>query len=319
MRLLAAALLLPPAGSWLAGAPLAASEKLSSKPAELGPVKAWVEVEPARPRLSDEPQLTLVIDAAEGVKVERPRFGERFAGFRVRDFREPLPRFENGRRIVTQVYRLEPMSSGPHLILPIPITFTDAREGGDGKAHQLETEPLTVEVTSLVEGAPSLRDLAPAEGPVELPRPAARWPLYALGGATLLAAAIAAAVALRRRRRPQRPPTPLELAERELAQLQGANPFGRVDLKGFYVELTLVVRRLVERTTGVRAPEQTTREFLRAIQGHPAFDEARRERLRAFLESADLVKFAAHEPGPDAVEASVARAREFLRLFGAGP
>jgi hypothetical protein len=69
----------------------------------------------------------------------------------------------------------------------------------------------------------------------------------------------------------------------------------------------------------VRAPEQTTREFLRAIQGHPSFDETRRERLRAFLESADLVKFAGHEPETAAIEASVARAREFLALGAVAP
>ena len=65
----------------------------------------------------------------------------------------------------------------------------------------------------------------------------------------------------------------------------------------------------------MHAPEQTTPEFLRAIQGHPAFDQLRRERLGAFLESADLVKFAGHQPDRAAVATSIERAREFIRLF----
>lgn len=298
---------------------LLAADKLTSKVAELGPVRAWIEIEPARPRLSDEPKLTVVIDAADGVKVEKPKFGAVLADFRVRDFHEPLPKIEGGRQRVTQEYKLEPMSSGAHVILPIPIAFTDARpaeQGGDGKSHTLTIESLTVDVTSLADGhAPSLRDLAPAHGPVELPTPLPAWMKWALGGVGVVVVGAAVVALLRRRSRPQRPLTPLELAERELAELLRRNPLGRADLKGFYVELTGVVRRHVERTTGVRAPEQTTREFLRAIQGHPSFDDARRERLRAFLEAADLVKFAGHTPEVAAIEASLERTREFLRLF----
>ena len=33
----------------------------------------------------------------------------------------------------------------------------------------------------------------------------------------------------------------------------------------YYMELTAVVRRYIERTTGVRAPEQTTEEFLHEV------------------------------------------------------
>ncbi len=300
--------------------PAKLSSKLVSKTAELGPVRAWIEVTPDHPRLSDEPTLTLCIDAAEGVKVERPKFGDVIADFRIRDFHDPLPKIEGGRQLVTQEYRLEPMSSGAHVILPIPIAFTDARAGGDGERHTLETEPLTVEVTTLVgDAAPTLADLAPAERPVELPMPLPPWLMWTLGAVAVALAVTAFVLVRRRRQRSARQLTPLEIAEQELAALLRENPRGAHDLKGFYVDLTAIVRRHVERMTAVRAPEQTTPEFLRAMQGHPAFDELRRERLRAFLEAADLVKFAGHEPDPVAIDASVERTREFLRLFAPAP
>lgn len=113
------------------------------------------------------------------------------------------------------------------------------------------------------------------------------------------------------------------------------------DVKRFYVELTGIVRRYIEQTTGVRAPEQTTEEFLREIgrskrvisQG----EESPREgvsrdwlvaptlvsALKDFLESADLVKFAAHQPQEKDIAGSFERAERFVRLEsatqGAGP
>ncbi|MBI5366628.1 MAG: hypothetical protein HZA54_06300, partial [Planctomycetes bacterium] len=127
---------------------------------------------------------------------------------------------------------------------------------------------------------------------------------------TLLAAG--AAVAWARRRRAHaltaRPLSPSERALRELDALLARGP-AALDLTGFYVELTAIVRRYIERTRGVRAPEQTTEEFLREIGRHEAFAADERERLQRFLESADLVKFAALRPVPGDVAESLRRAR----------
>ena len=77
----------------------------------------------------------------------------------------------------------------------------------------------------------------------------------------------------------------------------------------FYVRLTGIVRRHVERTTGGHAPGQTTEEFLRAMDGHAAFPPERRSGLTRFLAAADLVKFAAQVPGAGEIEAAVGSAR----------
>jgi hypothetical protein len=297
-------------------APARAPDPATGKVAELGPVKAWVELAPAKPRLSDLPKLTIVIDAADGVTVENPPFANSFSGFTICAVHDALPQMKEGRQLLTKVYTLEPQASGQQTILPIPIHFTDTRPGGDGQEHVLETEPLAVEVTSLVGGElPDLGALAQGEGPVEVPSRLPLWIALGAGGALVLAAGVAAFVLWRRSRRPPAPLSSTELAQRELDALLAREQDGTLDVKSFYVELTAIVRRHVERTTAVHAPEQTTAEFLRAIQGHPAFDELRRERLGAFLESADLVKFAGHQPDRAAVATSIERAREFIRLF----
>ena len=62
-----------------------------------------------------------------------------------------------------------------------------------------------------------------------------------------------------------------------------------------------------------------TSEFLRAMRGHPAFDADQQARLKAFLEAADLVKFAAVRPGREAVDASVVRGQQFVGLDASVP
>ena len=72
---------------------------------------------------------------------------------------------------------------------------------------------------------------------------------------------------------------------------------GRGLVKEFYLRLTGIVRQYVEDTTGIRAPEQTTEEFLRDMRSSAAFPPERSVRLAEFLEAADLVKYAGQQPG----------------------
>jgi len=53
---------------------------------------------------------------------------------------------------------------------------------------------------------------------------------------------------------------------------------------------------------------------LREIGSSGVFVADERERLASFLESADLVKFAAHEPTTDDIEESFTRAKLFIGL-----
>ena len=283
---------------------------------ERGPVRVTVEVEPSKARLSDEPTLTLTIDHERGVTVRKPPFGEALGDFVIRDFREPLPEVKGDREIVRQIYTLEPTRVGPNAIAPVVVSFTDTRPNGDGKEHVIETEAVTVEIASMVEGnAPSLLELRPAEGPTPLP---AEGPstLTWLALVIVVIGAFAAIVwwRMRRgRRSAERSLTPHELAYLELQRLIERD-LARSDVKAYYVELTGIVRRYIERTTGIDAPDRTTEEFLREVGDGAAFEGQERARLGDFLESADLVKFAAHQPRKEDIERSFRRAKVFIGL-----
>lgn len=281
---------------------------------ERGPIRVTVEVQPVRPRLSDSPTLTLTIDHEEGVVVEPPQFGTMIGRFAIRDVQEPLPKTNEGRVIIQQIYTLEATEPGRLRIDPIAVTFTDRREKGANRPETIETEPLVIEVTSVLgDKTPSLTDLRPSSEPVSLDSHSLAW-VWAIAAIAL--ALVAAKMWRRRRIVPQRAPvvkilTPAELAMAELDEL-AASGLAATDIKEFYIRLTAIVRRYIERTTGIRAPEQTTEEFLREISRTKAFGMDEAARLRDFLESADLVKFAAHRPNSDDAEESIRRARVFI-------
>ena len=103
--------------------------------------------------------------------------------------------------------------------------------------------------------------------------------------------------------------SPIERAWVELDRLLKKGLPGRGRYKDFYVELTMVVRRYVQRKYGIKAPHLTTEEFLMEFREE---GRGKREELRKFLESADMVKFAGVEATPEMADEATDSARGYL-------
>lgn len=99
--------------------------------------------------------------------------------------------------------------------------------------------------------------------------------------------------------------SPIERAYVELDRLLKKDFVKKGLFKDFYVELTLVVRRYIQRKFGIKAPHMTTEEFLKAAK--PS------DELREFLESADLIKFAGVEASEKTAAEATEKAREYLK------
>jgi len=290
--------------------------------AEKGPVKMKVRIWPKRPRLSDTLDLEITLESLPDVDVKPPEFGQAVGDFVVRDYVEKNPKQEAGKSVRQLRYKLEPTLAGIHLIRSIAVEFVDKRAASENKTEPvlLETEPLEIHVTSeLGDQKPSLSDLAPMQPPKPLPsEPIWIWLAVAAG----ILALIVTAVMMRKRY--QNPAvarlirkTPDEIAHAELKILLAENLHGRGEFRDFYVRLTGIVRRFIEGTTGLRAPEQTTEEFLRDMQSKQIYPRERSEQLAQFLEAADMVKYAAQQPGLRQIEESIARAQEFIGMSSA--
>lgn len=310
------ALLLSGCGKDVAEAPGEQAPKADAlvKEVDKGPVHLNVSVSPKAPRLSDLIELTLTAAAEPEVEITPPAFGQAMGEFLIRDYRPLDPRIENGKTMRGWIYKLEPVRSGKHIIRAMGVTFIDHRAESEAKDKpvSMEVDPIEVEVTSLLGSAkPDLGALAAMEEPRRLdPRPWPAW-VWAVLACAVVAIASGAVFFLRRKQKaelvePER--SPEELAKIALDTLLRDRLPEQGQYVEYYVRLTGIVRLYVERKTGIRAPEQTTEEFLRAMRGDQRFDPELARQLGHFLEASDLVKYAARHPDGKDMEDAYQRA-----------
>ncbi len=95
------------------------------------------------------------------------------------------------------------------------------------------------------------------------------------------------------KRPPAPPPSPYELAQKRLNEVR--QEMVNLDDKKFSSRLSLALRQYIEASFGLRAPEQTTEEFLKAAQSDHKISESALQSLEAFLKLCDLAKFAQHQ------------------------
>ena len=272
---------------------------------ERGPVQVLQVVRPARPVIGDIIELELEVVAEPDVEVLMPEFGEALGRFEIIDF-APSDRLDDqGRTVSRQKYRLQPSRSGSQSIPPLRVEFVDRRPGQasapEGEdAYEILTDRLSLVVAPLLADdaplvlKPAHSDLAPRRegGPA--------WWVWALAIAGALA--IASPVILRAYRSAlagRRKRSAYEVARTEMDALLA-------------VRLSLIVRSYLEDRFGLRSPELTTQEFLSEMGRSPDLARTHQKMLRAFLEQADLVKFAGLRPEASAVAEAIGSAERFL-------
>ena len=276
-----------------------------------GPVTARLTLDPPTVRLDRDTMLTLQIVAPADVEVKVPALESRAQGFSVSGTFDRQPETKDGKVIRERCARLTPQLAGEYRIAPLAIRFRP--ETGGGAEQWFPTKAVRLKVDSLLDGA-APADIAAPAGPVWI-YPSFKTVVFWLFAA---AAALGAVYLLWRwvrrvRRNIQlRRMSPKERALHDLAELLEKNLVSKGLVKDFYFELTLIVRAYIERAHAIRAPEQTTEEFLEAVSHDPRFSPEVVRRLRSFLQAADLVKYAAYHPQASAVEQSLATARDYV-------
>lgn len=298
-----------PAAALLALA-LAAAAGCSRGPADGGGPLSWHAAFSANGVPVGWPvTLTVTADYPADARLELPEPGG--PGMLVLDRRLDPPRTARGRTRVRAEYRLVSFDPGTHAAYIGEVAVVAA----DGAVLARRRPDAALRVESLRPDP-----AAPPRGPRgALPAPPAVPPVvWVLPLIALLAAAITgAAIALRRRAaRPRPGPPRLPPHARALAALEALRAGGRLDdgdPEPLYRESSAIVRGYIEERFGLRAPESTTEEFLRAAAESRGLDPAARLGVAAFLEACDLVKFARHQPDrprrAEALDAAVAFVR----------
>ena len=92
----------------------------------------------------------------------------------------------------------------------------------------------------------------------------------------------------------------------------------KTDIDRFYVEVSSIVRRYIDRQFGLHAPEQTSEEFLSLAEISRAFDSDNQRTLERFLQACDAVKFAKAKSAPEDTHYIIETARGFVRATSGG-
>ncbi len=277
-----------------------------------GDVSLKLEATPDKVSPAEDLMLTLTVEAPSHLAVTLPDLRDRFSGFATAEDFATDPVEANGRTRQTYRWRLTPEPAAKrYRLAPFAVTTQDKHSAPPLPAS-FATKPVLFPdegarpvVTGDPEVTPTPEWIPPTAKTVAL------WIFACLAGVAALAAILYGLTKLSRSVREYRM-SPVERAMAELQRLLGRNLPGHGLYKEFYIELTMVVRRYIERSHGIRAPEQTTQEFLAAAANQPTFTPEVLAQLRTFLESADLVKFAGQEASVSMTDDATSKARSYI-------
>jgi hypothetical protein len=209
-------------------------------------------------------------------------------------------------------YSLDPEINGDLPLQVAPLRYR--LEAGKGEWQTASWKPVTVRVTTTV-AKPDVSELRDITGPEQLPEAKSPWiPVLNWSGIALVALALLlGALELKRRLAPPKPElAPHEWAARELERLEAMRLPEHGQAERFHTLVSDTVRRYLELRFHLRAPRQTTAEFLDAMRQSPNLNADQRTLLRDFLERCDLAKFARAEYSVVECQATAAMARTFV-------
>lgn len=280
-----------------------------------GRITLTMDATPATVALDQPLFLTFTLSAPDSISATWPALDDRFEGFEVAGVYEAGSRSEKGRTRRDLKVRLNPLAAPEYRLKPMALSYVETNS--PQVVSWIKTSPIVFKAEPL----PPASELQPPAPPLPVNMAPREIGLILLALLGLLAILFFAYRLIRRliRAVKLRQMSPRQRALLELDELVGRHLVEQGLVKEFYFELTMVVRRYIERGHGIRAPEQTTEEFLISAGADPRFPRESLEKLQAFLTAADFVKYANYHPAPDAVPQALETARHYVETDPADP
>jgi len=283
---------------------------------ENGPVSLALDADKKEITIAQRLNLTISAVADEDYELTMPAFGDKLEQFGIVDYHTTQPELtDKNKKKITRSYVLEPFLSGDYIIPPMEVKFRKTG-AGEGEDHSIKTSEITVKVKSLLPSDMKDMKLNDIKPPVAYPRDYRLWLWIGAGALVVTAIALTVFFFLRRRKNGDVQAVllpPHELAYRDLDALAAENLVERGEVKLFYYRISGILRRYIENRFGLRAPEQTTEEFLSGLDKDSALPADYRPLLRTFLKNCDLVKFAEFMPENEEIERAFESCRAFIR------
>ncbi len=277
-----------------------------------GPLQVRLELSTDQILLSEIVRMDITTIAESGFEVEFPKIADLLRDFRLRDRRERGRKLlAEGRVQIAEQYRLEPLRTGE---LEIPTLSFQCYKDSESDRLTLETEPIVITVTTMVQEDLSEVSIADIEEIVEMKRGLSWFWITGLG---IFAGGMLAVVIFLLRPKKAHPAKKIyrpahEIALEWIRKLAEQRLIEQGRVREFYERLSNCLRHYIENRFSLRAPEQTTEEFLEAIEHSPILQAEHKEELKRFLEHCDLVKFAKYQPTREQNDQSLRMAEQFI-------
>ncbi len=278
-----------------------------------GPVKLSIELSADSITTADTLTCTMKLRVNDGYEAEFPdlAFPVDLPGMILTRYDEHETK-EEGQSSLVREYELEPEYPGKFELPALQVYYHRENEV---REEMFETDPFELTVAETPASAEML-ELRPFRGLVTVEQIEAEhrriWPRAVAGIASGAAVVALLIYLIRRRRRFTPPPRPAhEIALEALRALAARDLIAKGQIEPFFVEVTRIVRDYIEWAFGLRAPEQTTEEFLANITSAPVVADYRNV-LEPFLTAADEVKFARAAPEPSTIQRTFDTARDFI-------
>ena len=282
---------------------------------EKGPLTVHVRVDPNTLTIAETLTMELEASIAENYKVTMPRVDQILEQFGILDWDNPGERLgEQNRHIKTVRYTLEPFLSGQYDIPGFTFKFFDVND--PNQVYTLDTEPISVKITSLLGKDRANLTIADIEDVVTVPSPPIPWWVWTCIVAAILVLGSLGGVIYWHRHKPKelvrifKPAH--EIAYDRLRALIAENLIESGQIKTFYERISHILRHYIEHRFNLRAPERTTEEFLLEMKYTDVLSGEDKDRLAEFLHHCDLVKFAKHEPPSEQIQTTFDLVKTFI-------
>lgn len=281
---------------------------------ERGPLSVHVRVDKGKLTIAETLLLELEASIEPGYEVKMPKVDKVLENFGIVDWNNLGNKLDENNNVAsTYRYRLEPFLSGKYEVPSFTFEFYDVNNVQE-KKYELSSEPIEVEVTSLLGEQRGELVIEDIEDVVEMPQKVSLWWIWMLI-IVCIAGAAGGWIIIRRKRAAKlirifKPAH--EIAYDSLKALVEENLIEAGRIKEFYERISSILRHYIEHRFDLRAPERTTEEFLAEIQYADVLSEPDKESLGKFLTHCDLVKFAKHSPTTEQIQQTFDLVKEFI-------
>lgn len=281
---------------------------------EQGPLSVHMRIDKSKLTIAETLLLELEAIIEPGYEVRMPKVDKVLENFGIVDWNNLGNRLDENNNVASTCrYRLEPFLSGKYKVPAFTFEFYDVNSVED-KKYELSSEPVEVEVTSLLGEQRGELVIEDIEDVVEMLQEASLWWVWLLIIA-FIAVVAGGWILLRRKQvakliRIFKPAH--EIAYERLKALVKENLVEAGNIKEFYERISSILRHYIEHRFDLRAPERTTEEFLAELQYTDVLSASDKKSLEKFLTHCDLVKFAKHSPTTEQIQQTFDLVKRFI-------